>query len=254
MFRPRIIPVLLLKGAGLVKSIRFKDHRYIGDPINAVRIFNDHSADEIIILDITASSEARCIDMSIVREVGEEANMPFSVGGGIRDLQQIEALLKAGAEKVILNSHIIENTAFIQAASDAFGSSTIVVCVDVKKNIWGDYRIYQHKTKKLLKGDLHDFLKSVEEMGAGEIVLQSVDQDGMMSGFDLKLYQKASEELSMPLVALGGAGKMSDMSALWEATNINALAAGSQFVYFDSNRGVLINYPSIEKHVFRQKF
>lgn len=133
MFRPRIIPVLLLKGAGLVKSIRFKDHRCIGDPINAVRIFNDHSADEIVILDINASSEGRGIDMSIVREVGEEANMPFSVGGGIRDLHQIEALLNAGTEKVILNTHVIENTAFIQAASDAFGSSTIVVCVDVKK-------------------------------------------------------------------------------------------------------------------------
>lgn len=253
MFRPRVIPVLLLKGSGLVKSIRFKEHRYIGDPINAVRIFNDHYADEIVILDINASRERRCIQVDLVREVGEEANMPFSVGGGITDLRQIEALLKTGAEKVILNTSAIENPGFVKEASEAFGSSTIVVCVDVKKNLWGDYRIYNHLNKTTIQQDLFEYLMFIQDLGAGEIVLQSVDRDGLMSGYDIKLYQQPSNELQIPMVALGGAGSTSDMLELWNKSNINALAAGSQFVYLDSNRGVLINYPIIEKNAFKSK-
>ena len=141
MFRPRIIPVLLLKGKGLVKSVRFKDHRYIGDPINAVKILNDLRADELIFLDILASREKRCISLDFVRNVGEEANMPFAVGGGIRTIRDIREIINAGAEKVVINSYAVENPEFIQEASEEFGSSAIVVSMDVKKKLFGGMQL-----------------------------------------------------------------------------------------------------------------
>ena len=142
MFRPRIIPVLLLKGNGLVKSIKFKDYRYIGDPINAVKIFNDLKADELIFLDILASKQNRCISLDFVRKVGEEANMPFAVGGGIRTIKDIKGIINTGAEKVVINSYAVENPEFIKKASDEFGSSTIVVSMDVKKKLFAKKQLY----------------------------------------------------------------------------------------------------------------
>jgi imidazole glycerol-phosphate synthase subunit HisF len=254
MFSPRIIPVLLYKNSGLVKSVKFKNYTYIGDPINAVRIFNDCFADEIIILDIDASKNNLTIDLQLVKEVGEEANMPFSVGGGIDSIQKIYERLQNGAEKVIINSASLHNPGFVKEASDNFGSSTITVCVDIKKNLLGKYQVYAHKENKSLSINYIDYIKKIEDTGAGEIIIQSVDNDGLMKGYDVKLYETLSKEINIPIVALGGASDIHDMEKLWNSSSVNSFSAGSMFVYFGKMKGVLINYPKINRNEFRKKF
>lgn len=254
MFAPRIIPVLLYKNSGLVKSVRFKNFKYIGDPINAVRIFNECFADEIIILDIDASKKNSTIDLQLVKEVGEEANMPFSVGGGINSIEKIYERLKNGAEKVVINTTAIQNPGFVKEASDNFGSSTITVCVDIKKNLLGRYQVYSHKENKLLGSNYIDYIKKIEDSGAGEIIIQSVDNDGVMKGYDTRLYETLSKEVNIPIVALGGAKDIHDMEKLWSSTSVNSFSAGSMFVYFGKMNGVLINYPKINRNEFRKKF
>jgi imidazole glycerol-phosphate synthase subunit HisF len=254
MFCPRIIPVLLYQNGGLVKSVKFKDYRYIGDPINAVRIFNDSVADEIVILDIDASKNNKVIDLQLVKEVGEEANMPFSVGGGINSINRIYELLKNGAEKVIINTAAIENPGFVKEASDNFGSSTITVCIDIKKTLLGKYHVYAHASKKAAPGDYLDYIKKIEDSGAGEIIIQSVDNDGVMKGYDTKLYERLSREINIPIIALGGAKDVNDMETLWNSSAVNSFCAGSMFVYYGKMKGVLINYPKINRNEFRKKF
>ncbi len=254
MFSPRIIPVLLFKGGGLVKSQRFKNYTYIGDPINAVRIFNESLADEIVILDIEASKQGRCIDLQLVKEVGEEANMPFSVGGGIHTLDQIYERLKNGAEKVILNSSALQNLNFVREAARQFGSSTITVCVDIKKSLLGKYQVYAHMNQKPDARPYLSYIRQIEDCGAGELIVQSVDCDGQMKGYDTRLYDALSKEVNIPIVALGGAGSIHDIEELWNKSAVNGFAAGSLFVYFGPMKGVLINYPKINRNDFRKKF
>jgi imidazole glycerol-phosphate synthase subunit HisF len=244
MFRPRVIPVLLLKNLGLVKTVKFKNPRYIGDPINAVKLFNDLGADELAFLDILANGENRSISLDFVRRVGDEANMPFSVGGGLRDIQDIKQVLKAGAEKVILNTIAGENPDFIKRASDEFGSSTIVVSIDVRKNILGKEHTYIFSGEKPTKYDPVTFARLAEEKGAGEIIINSIEQDGMMSGYDLALVKKVSEAVRIPVVALGGAGNIQDLKNVVIETYASAVAAGSMFVYHGPRHAVLINYPT----------
>jgi cyclase len=243
MFRPRVIPVLLLKDLALVKSIGFKNFKYIGDPINAVKIFNDLKADELVFLDITASKEKRLISLDFVKDVGEEANMPFAVGGGIRSIEDIRKIISAGAEKVVINSYAAENPDFIKEASDTFGSSTIVVCIDVKKKLFGGLQTWTLNGSKSTKFSPIDFAKLMQEKGAGEIIIQSIERDGTMEGYDLELIKSISESVSIPVVALGGAGKLIHLEEGYQKGFANGLAAGSLFVYHGSKRGVLINYP-----------
>ena len=243
MFRPRIIPVLLLCGQGLVKSVKFTKHRYIGDPINAVKIFNDLKVDELVFLDIMASSEGRTISLDFVRDVGEEANMPFAVGGGIRTVNDIRSIISAGAEKIVINTMAAKQPDFISQAADAFGSSTIVVCIDVKKNFFGVERARFFNGRKNTGYPPVEFAQSMEQKGAGELIVQSIDQDGVMMGYDLDLIRGVSEAVSIPVVALGGAGSLTDMSDAYKLSYANGLAAGSMFVYHGARKGVLINYP-----------
>ncbi len=243
MFRPRIIPVLLLKNGALVKSVRFKNYHYIGDPMNAVKIFNDLRADELIFLDIEASKQGKLIDLELVKEIGEEANMPFSVGGGIRTLEDIEKIIKAGAERVVINSAAYENPTFIQQASDAFGSSTICVCIDVKKKLFGKTTTWINGGTKATNLDPIAVARKMQELGAGEIVVQSIEKDGTMEGYDLELIRKISENVTIPVVALGGAKNEADLIQAYQQGFANGLAAGSMFVYQGSKKGVLINYP-----------
>ncbi len=244
MFRPRIIPVLLLKKQGLVKSVKFKNHRYIGDPINAVKIFNDKRADELVFLDITVTRENRLISLDFVSKVGDEANMPFAVGGGISKLEDIRKILNQGAEKVVLNSIACMNPDFIKEAADKFGSSTISVCIDVKKNIFGKYVIKYLNARKSINCSLIDFVKLIEKNGAGEIIIQSVDRDGTYEGYDLELIERVSKNCTIPVVALGGARDLSDFKLATNNAYASAIAAGSMFVYQGSRKAVLINYPS----------
>ncbi len=243
MFRPRVMPVLLLKNKGLVKSIRFKQHKYIGDPINAVRIFNDLKADELVFLDIAASLEKRTIDKDLVTTIGQHANMPFAVGGGITDLEQIRALLKAGSEKVVINTQAVLRPGFIHDASEEFGSSTIMVCMDIRKRVFGRKCPWILGGTKAVKYDPVDFAQLMEQKGAGELIVQSIDRDGSMDGYDIDLLKSISEAVSIPVVALGGAGQLSHLEEAYKDAKVNALAAGSLFVYKNKDRGVLINYP-----------
>jgi cyclase len=243
MFRPRVIPILLLKNKGLVKSVRFKDYRYVGDPINAVKIFNDLKADELVFLDILATKEKRTISLDFVHQVGDEANMPFSVGGGIRSIKAIKAIINAGAEKVILNSIAVENPLFIQQASAEFGSSTIVVCIDVKKKFLGKKQVYTVGGSKSTGLDPTEWAKIVEEKGAGEIIINSIEQDGMMIGYDLKLIKEVAEAVEIPVVAVGGAGSLRDFKRAVSESYASAVGAGSLFVFHGPRKAVLVNYP-----------
>jgi imidazole glycerol-phosphate synthase subunit HisF len=243
MFRPRIIPVLLLKDQGLVKSKVFRDYRYIGDPINAVRIFNDLKADELVFLDIMATKERRLVSLEFIKDVGEESNMPFSVGGGIKSIEDIREIISAGAEKVIINSYAADNPDFITEASATFGSSTIVICIDVKKKLFGNPRTWVQNGTRSTGYSPIEFAKLMEEKGAGEIIVQSIEKDGQMNGYDIELIKKVSEAVNIPVVALGGAGNLNHLREAYTKGYANGLAAGSLFVYHGSKQGVLINYP-----------
>ena len=243
MFLPRIIPVLLLKNKGLVKTVKFKTPKYVGDPINAVKIFNDLEADELVFLDITASREGRSISTELVKNIGDEAFMPFAVGGGITALKQIEELLKAGAEKVILNNITVKKPNLIKEAAEVFGNQSIVISIDVKKNLFGKKTIWIKDGSENTKLAAIDHAKKVEELGAGEIIINSIDNDGVMQGYDIELIKSISNSVAIPVVACGGAGGLNDLKDAFQYGNASALAAGSMFVFHGPRRAVLINYP-----------
>lgn len=249
MFRPRIIPVLTLKGKGLVKTIKFnkKNARYIGDPINAVHLFNDFEADELIFLDITATLENRCISSELVRSIGEEAYMPFAVGGGITNIKQIHQLISAGAEKVIINTSCIKTPGLISEASRQFGNQSIVAAIDIKKNLFSKYKIYINDGSDQVDIDIEQHIRVLEQMGAGELFINSIDRDGTMSGYDLELVKYISETVKIPVIACGGAGQVSDLAKVTRESKASAASAGSLFLYHGSRNAVLINYPNKEE-------
>lgn len=249
MYRPRIIPVLLLKNLGLVKSTRFKKYNYIGDPINAVKIFNELKADELVFLDIEATKQNRLISLDFVRDVGEEANMPFAVGGGVNSLNDIQKLIQAGAEKVIINSAAI-NPGFIESAAKEFGSSTISVCIDYQKKLFGGIKSWIQAGTKSTQYTPLEFALNMQNSGAGEIIMQSIERDGTMTGYDLEMLKSISQAVTIPVIALGGAADLKNLSTAYKETHVNGLAAGSLFVYQGANHGVLINYPDrLEKEI-----
>jgi imidazole glycerol-phosphate synthase subunit HisF len=247
MFRPRVIPVLLLEGNGLVKSVRFKNHRYIGDPINAVHLFNELKADELIFLDIQATREHRTISLDFVKNVGEEANMPFAVGGGISTIRQIKDILRAGAEKVVISTEAIIHPDFIRQAAETFGTSTIAVCMDVRRIRFGKEQTTIVNGTKATGILPSEFGQMMEERGAGELIVQSIENDGMMTGYDIGLIRKVSEAVTIPVVALGGAGTLPDLREAVTEGYASALAAGSMFVFHGPRKAVLVNYPSREQ-------
>ncbi len=244
MFLPRIIPVLLLKGKGLVKTVKFKNPKYIGDPINAVKIFNDLKSDELVFLDITASKEDRTVSVDLVKDIGDEAFMPFGVGGGIKDVLQIEHLLKAGAEKVIINTNAVLKPELIEDAAKVFGSQSIVVSIDAKKTLFGKYECWIKDGSTNTKMHPVDLAKKSQELGAGEIIVNSIDLDGMMTAYDIELIKSIAEIVSIPVVACGGAGNLEHLKEAYFNGKAHALAAGSMFVFHGPRRAVLINYPS----------
>lgn len=246
MLRYRIIPVLLLKDNGLVKTTRFKKPIYIGDPINAVKIFNEKEVDELILLDITATVNKREPDYSRIEEIVSEAFMPIGYGGGINKLEQIEKLFKLGVEKVILNTSAQMNSLLIYKASQIFGNQSIVVAIDVKKDFWGKNKIYTHGGNVKQKTDLISFLIKAIEYGAGEIFINSIDNDGLMKGYNLELIQQVSENVSIPVIACGGAGNVQDFSRAIKA-GASAVSAGAMFVFQGVHRAVLISYPKYEE-------
>lgn len=244
MFLPRIIPCLLIKNMGLVKTIGFKDEIYLGDPMNAIRLFSNFEADELIILDVDAHKEGRTIDVELVRNIGEEASMPFAVGGGIKTLDDARLLIAAGAEKVILGSVISEAPSLVREVAESFGSQSVVACVDVKKDMSGGYKVLVRGATQPLACSLEDYLRCIEGMGVGEIMIQSVDLDGTMTGYDISLIKNVMSWTHVPVIACGGAGSYDDLKKVVMEGGASAAAAGSLFVFYGSRKGVLINYPS----------
>lgn len=243
MFRPRVIPCLLLRGGGLVKTVNFRNPTYIGDPINAVWIYNRQEADELIFLDITASKEKRCVSSDLVKKIGKEAYMPFAIGGGITTFEQAKKLMTEGAEKIVIGTASVTNPSVIAKIADVFGSQSVVVSIDVKKNFWGEYEVFIFAGSKSAKIDPVLHAKNVEKLGAGELLVNSIDRDGTMRGYDTRIVKMISEAVSIPVIACGGAGKLEDFRKAVIQGGAQAVAAGSLFVFQGSRRAVLINYP-----------
>lgn len=240
----RLIPCLLLRNRGLVKTVRFKESTYIGDPINTVKIFNEKEVDEIFFLDIDATKEGKEPPYDLIQNIAGECFMPFAYGGGINSLQQIEKIIASGAEKIIINTNAYVNRGFVSEAVRHFGSSTIAVSVDVKKEFLKGNIVYIKGGTKSTGKNPVEYVKMIEDEGAGEILLNSIDRDGMMGGYDLDLIKSVSEAVKLPVIACGGAGKMSDFGDAVKIGGASAAAAGSFFVFHGKRRAVLITYPS----------
>jgi len=246
LIRTRVIPCLLLKGQGLVKTTNFTNPKYIGDPINAVKIFNDKEVHELVFLDITASIETRSLRLDYISDIASECFMPLGYGGGIKTVKQAEDIFNQGVEKVIINSYAIENPSFVHELADLFGSQSIVVSIDVKKNFFGNYQTYTYSGKTKTRWDPVTWAQEAERLGAGEIFLNSIDRDGMMNGYDIPLIKSVSASVSIPVIACGGAGKVEDFGTAVHDGGASAVAAGSMFVYYGKHRAVLINFPNDE--------
>lgn len=241
--RIRVIPSLLLHKGGLVKSVRFKDYKYIGDPINAVKIFNEKEVDEIAVIDIDATREKRKLNFAQISEIAGEAFMPMAYGGGITRIEEIKEILFSGVEKVIINKTAHTNPKLITEAARLFGNQSIVVSIDVKKTLFNGYRVYTDNGKNNSGLSPALFAKKMEEAGAGEILLNNIDADGTYRGYDIKLIQEVSKGVSIPVIALGGAGSVEDFRKAKE-NGASAVAAGSMFVFQRPHQAVLISYPT----------
>ena len=252
MIIPRVIPCLLLKGSGLVKTIKFKDPTYLGDPRNTIKIFNEKEVDELVLLDIIATKEKREPNFDLISEITDECFMPLGYGGGIRKLHQMEKLFKLGVEKVIVNSYAAENPDFITETAEVFGSQSIVVSIDVKRGLMGKLNVRTEAGKKNIRVHPVEYAKQMENAGAGEILLNSIDRDGTMAGFDLETIQQVSEAVNIPVVACGGAGSVEDLGRAINNAGASAVAAGSLFVFQGKHRAVLINFP--ERKVLERLF
>lgn len=247
MLRSRIIPCLLIQDKGLVKTVNFKSPKYVGDPINAVRIFNEKQVDELIMLDIDASAKGNDLDYKNIEHWASECRMPLCYGGGIKTVEQAQRVFSLGVEKVALSSAAIENPNLVSDIAAKVGSQSVVVVLDVKKKLLGGYDTMILNGKKSVKKSPLELAKSFEELGAGEIVINNIDRDGVMKGYDLDLVDKVRRVTSGPLTILGGAGQLEDIDELIQNHKIIGASAGSLFVFKGKYKAVLINYPSIEQ-------
>lgn len=242
-FRPRVIPVLLLREGGLYKTRRFKDPRYVGDVTNALRIFNEKGADEIAVLDIGATQRGGP-DESMVRRFAEECFMPLCYGGGISTAEQAARLIEIGVEKVSINSAALRRPALLREIADVIGSQSVVASIDARKGLFGGYRVYAEGGRRKTSWTPEAWAAEVERQGAGEIVINSIDHDGMMNGFDTQLVGSVVDAVTIPVVASGGAGNVEHMRSVLARTGASAVAAGSVFVFHGPHRAVLIQFPS----------
>lgn len=241
--RTRVIPVLLLRDKGLVKTVKFKDARYIGDPINSVRIFNEKEVDELAFIDITATPNGREPDFEVIEQIAGEAFMPMAYGGGITKFSQVQRILSLGFEKVIFNTAAFDHPDVVAETSKVYGAQSAVVCLDAKKGVFGGYDLYTHSGAKKRPGDIAQHIKRIEQLGAGEIVINSIDRDGQMAGYDVQLIKAVSAACNVPVIALGGGATIDHLKSAVVDGGASAVAAGSMFIYKGVHRAVLINYP-----------
>jgi cyclase len=246
MNKTRVIPVLLLSGKGLVKTVKFKDPKYIGDPINSVRIFNEKEVDELVFLDVTATPKGSGPDFELLADIAGEAFMPMAYGGGITSIDQVRRIFSLGFEKVIINTAAYAAPQLIRDAVATYGSQSIVGCVDVQRKFFGRYELRSHSGKTRQSAGLIEHVHGLERLGIGELIVNSVDRDGTQSGYDLELLRQVTSTVDVPVVACGGASGIDDFVAAVELGGASAVAAGSLFVFVGSHRAVLINYPDRE--------
>ncbi|AIM39165.1 imidazole glycerol phosphate synthase [Sphingobacterium sp. ML3W] len=244
MLRPRIIPTLLLQDNGLVKTVNFKDSKYVGDPINAVRIFNEKAVDELAIFDIDATVKGLEPNYSLIERIANQSRMPLCYGGGVKNVDQAQRIFGLGIEKIALSSSVLNNPALITEIASRVGSQSVVVVLDVKKKLFGGYEAYTHNGRKSTGINPFQFIEEAHNFGAGEIVINSIDQDGLMKGYDMNLIDKARQMTSLPLTVLGGAGSLDDIKKVIEKHHIIGVSAGSLFVFKGIYKAVLINYPT----------
>jgi cyclase len=245
MILPRIIPCLLIDETRLVKTIKFKDPNYIGDPINAVKIFNDLEVDELILLDISATKNKKEPDFEHIEQIVSEAFMPVGVGGGINDFSIADRLINIGIEKVILNSCLFNSTNILFEIAKKFGSQSVVASIDIKKDIFGNYKLYNYLNKKFVKKSVFEHISDCISSGAGEIFINFVDNDGTLSGFNHEIVSQLCNKINVPTVVCGGAKSIDDMLQVIKS-GASAAAAGSIFVYKGKYNAVMINYPSYQ--------
>lgn len=244
MLRTRVIPTLLLKDEGLVKTVKFKNPKYIGDPINTVRIFNELEVDELLFLDILASPNKLSPQFKILTEIANECFMPLSYGGGIRDFDTAKLIFDIGFEKVVLNSITHENVDLVTKLSEHYGSQAIVASIDVKQNLWGKYEVWTNNGKKNTKKNPVEWAQRLEELGIGEILLTSIDKEGTWSGFDLNLVENLTKSIKVPLIANGGGGSIEHIADVVKKAKASAVGLGSMVVYQQKDMGVLVNFPN----------
>lgn len=247
MLRPRIIPCLLLHENGLVKTVKFKEGKYVGDPINAVKIFNEKEADELVVLDIDATVQSREPNYRLIGQFAAECRMPLCYGGGITTVKQAKRIIGLGVEKIAVSAAAVAEPALITAIAREVGSQSVVVVIDARKKILGGWEVCTHNARRGTGRDVLDFAREAEQRGAGEIVVNSIDHDGVMKGYDLTLARTVRNAIGIPMTALGGAGSHEDMTRLIEACGVVGASAGSLFVFKGVYRAVLINYPNVEQ-------
>ena len=246
MLKTRVIPVLLMKNAGLYKGVKFKNHKYVGDPINTVKIFNDKEVDELVIFDIEASRLNKPINFELLENIASEAFMPIAYGGGIKTLDDAQKLFSLGIEKVVLNTSAIENLDLVKKLVDSYGSQSVVFSLDVKKSFFGKYEAYSYSGSKKVKMLPAELAKKMQDLGIGELIINSIDNDGVMQGYDLAIIKEIATQLTIPVIACGGAGNLEDFNKAKEV-GAHGCAAGSMFVYNGIHKAVLISYPKYEK-------
>ncbi len=244
MLKTRVIPTLLLRNGGLVKGTQFKNHRYVGDPINAVKIFNEKEVDELILLDIGATALEKGPDFDLIMDIASEAFMPVGYGGGITTVAQIERLFNLGIEKAVINTSAFFNPELVREASSVAGSQSIVVSIDVRTNWLGSYEVYVKNGTQRTRNNPVDYARKMRDLGAGELIVCSIDREGTAKGYDLKLLQSICSAVDIPVVASGGAGAIKDFRDAVITAGASGVAAGDMFVFYGKHKAVLITYPS----------
>ncbi len=250
MLRSRVIPCLLIHKKGLVKTVNFKNPKYVGDPINAVKIFNEKEVDELIVLDIDASVENREPNFEMIKNLATECRMPFCYGGGITTVEQAKKIIELGAEKIAISSSAIKNLGLIREIGEEVGVQSVVVVLDLKKRgflFGGGYDIYIRNGKEKVNVQLKDFINQLNDIGVGELVINSIDDDGLMHGYNNDLITLIRDWTNFPITVLGGAGSLDDIKNIIKKYKIIGVAAGSLFVFKGKYRAVLINYPNREE-------
>jgi imidazole glycerol-phosphate synthase subunit HisF len=244
MRRPRVIPILCLDTIGeLISTVSFNTTTYIGDPLNAISIFNTYNVDELGLIDIYASRQGRSFNLQLLKNISDECKTPLFVGGGVSSLSDIEELLTSGAEKVVLSSSVVMNPNFLGEAVNEFGTSSLIVCLDCINSTNGEYKVVDTSRFHTTEHELNSFILQLQDYGLGECIIQSVENDGLMSGYDTKLLETALAGTKVPIIALGGCSSFAEISELNQLYNISAFAAGSIFSFYNDHREVLLNYP-----------